>query len=64
MSLKVTIEGENGWYWISLFTADERNQYLGIMQVKDYRIDKGDLYCYGSNGECIVVLSTVGVTFQ
>lgn len=64
MSLKVTIEGEYMNYWIKLYTAGEHNQYLGLIQAKDYRIDKGDLYCYDSNEECIVALRTTEVTFQ
>lgn len=64
MSLKITIEGERGYYWIRLYTADEPRQYVGLVQAYDYRIDKGDLYCYDSNGACIVALCTTEVAFQ
>lgn len=64
MSLKVTIEGEHMNYWIKLYTTGEHNQYLGLIQAKDYRFDKGDLYCYDGNGVCIVALTTTEVTFQ
>lgn len=64
MTMKIIIEDKTDHYWVTFYIAGETDQFVGGVVAKDYRIDKHDVFMFGSDKECIAAFIASEVQFQ